>query len=86
MRSNKTIYADHPAEKVIDKDSYVQLDNTIRIELFVGIEHYRRQADCLSEAKLAAVLSAYRRYRERYEIDENKNVYMDQNEITRLNR
>lgn len=85
MRSNKTIYADNPIETVIDKDSYVQLDNTFRIELFSGLENYRRQEDCLSAMKLAAVLSSYKSYRDRHEIDENKNVYMDQSEITRLN-
>ena len=85
MRSNKTIFSDNPQETVIDKDSYVQLDNTIRVEYFDTLSVYRRQTDKLSSVKLNSVLNAYKEYHEKNEIDENKNVYMDKSEILPLN-
>lgn len=85
MRSNKVIFQGDPIETVIDKDSYVQLDNTLRIEYFDGLIHYRRQTDKLSSVKLKEILLAYQKYHERYEIDENKNVYMNKAEILALN-
>ena len=84
-RTNKTIFADNPDETVIDKDSYVQLDNTLKIENFSGLVRFRRQEDKLSQKKLEDVLAAYRRYHDTHEIDEDKNVYMDRVEILELN-
>lgn len=84
-RSNKTIFYDNPVETVIDKDSYVQLDNTIKLENFVGLAAFRRQKEKLSENKLNDVLTAYKKYHLYYEIDENKNIYMDEQEIKNLN-
>lgn len=85
FKSNKTIFFDEPTETVIDRDSYIQLDNTIQLENFSGLESFRRQTDKLSKEKLEDVLSAYQNYHEIHEIDEMKNVYMDKNEILRLN-
>lgn len=85
MRSNKTVYSDNPQETVIDRDSYVQLDNTMRVEYFQGLELYRRQEDKLSEDKLCDVLKAYKNYHDKYEIDQNKNVYIDKQELQSLN-
>lgn len=82
---NKPVYATDPAETVIDQDSYVQMDNTIKIENCRYLERFRRQRDKLSANKLQEVIFAYRRYHERHEIDENKNVYMDCVEIMALN-
>lgn len=84
MRSNKVIYCDEPQEVVIDKDSYVQLDNTLKLELYDGLETYRRQTDKLSQEKLKSVLQAYKRYHKDHEIDENKQVYMTQSELEGL--
>lgn len=84
MRSNKVIYCDEPIETVIDKDSYVQLDNTFRVELYDGLSKYRRQTDKLSEDKLKDVLKSYRSYHEIHHIDENKQVYMDRKEFEDL--
>lgn len=84
MRSNKVIYCDEPIETVIDKDSYVQLDNTFRVELYDGLSKYRRQTDKLSEDKLKDVLKSYRSYHEIHHIDENKQVYMDMREFENL--
>ncbi len=84
MRSNKVIYCDEPIETVIDKDSYVQLDNTFRVELYDGLSKYRRQTDKLSEDKLKDVLKSYRIYHEIHHIDENKQVYMDRKEFEDL--
>lgn len=85
-KSNKTIYCDSPNETVIDRDSYIQLDNTIRIENFQDIVRFRRQPDKLSNDKLESVLNAYKKYHQEHEIDENKIVYMSETEIKRLNR
>lgn len=84
MRCNKVIYCDEPFETVIDKDSYVQLDNTFRVELYDGLSHYRRQPDKLSENKLQSVLQSYRAYHRNYHIDENKQVYMTKEEFESL--
>lgn len=85
FRGNKAIFNNDPVETVIDKDSFVQLDNTIRIEKFDEIESYLRQTDTLSEYKLNSVLNAYNEYHSKYTIDENKIVYMDKDEILSLN-
>lgn len=84
MRSNKVIYCDEPQEAVIDKDSYVQMDNTLKIELYGELSTYRWQTDKLSEKKLKDVLDAYRNYHESHEIDENKQVYMAKTELENL--
>lgn len=84
MRSNKVIYCDEPQETVIDKDSYVQLDNTFKLELYEGLRIYRRQTDKLSQEKLNSVLRAYQNYHRNHEIDENKQVYMTQHELENL--
>ncbi len=84
MRSNKAIICDTPQESVIDKDSYIQLDNTIRVELYDGLLNYRRQEDKLSPAKLKEVLAAYREYHHMYSISEDKQVYLSKEELEML--
>ncbi|MCD8011912.1 MAG: hypothetical protein LUG99_01805 [Lachnospiraceae bacterium] len=87
MKSNKVIYCDNPPETVIDKDSYVQLDNTFKLELYDELVKYRRQSDKLSSEKLngagkkVGVLVAYKNYHKSHEIDENKQVYMSKSEL-----
>lgn len=85
FRSNKTVYYDNPLETVIDKDSYVQLDNKFTLELYAGLLQYRRQTDKLSKGKLEDVLHAYRTYQANNELDENKIVYMEKGELEDLN-
>lgn len=82
---NKPIYSTNPSETVIDKDSYIQMDKTIKIENCVELEQFRRQRDKLSPARLQSVLAEYQSYHESHEIDENKNIYMDKTEILQLN-
>ena len=84
-KSNKTIFCDDPVETVIDKDSYIQLDNTLQIENCPELLTLRRQEDKLSSKKLKDVLKAYKEYHDTHEIDENKIVYMDKAELLRLN-
>ena len=72
MKCNKTIFCDDPQEVVIDKDSFVQLDNTFRVENISELVRFRRQKDKLSEVKLSEVLTAYREYHESRTIEENK--------------
>lgn len=85
FRSNKTIMRDDPPETVIDRDSFVQLDNKFMLENYPDMEKFRRQTDKLSADKLAAVILAYNEYHERHHLDENKVVYMDQEELEKLN-
>lgn len=85
FRSNKVIFNRDPVETVIDKDSYIQMDNIIRIENCSELENFRRQIDKLSADKLQKVIASYKKYHEMFEIDENKNVYMDKQEILSLN-
>ena len=86
MKSNKVIFCDNPHETVIDKDSYVQLDNAFKLELYDELLKYRRQTDKLSAEKLNGVLKAYKKYHANHEIDENKQVYMSRDEIESLQR
>ena len=85
FKSSKVIFCTDPDETVIDKDSYIQMDNTLRIENFSGLSAFRRQNDKLSKLKLASILNAYKNYHDKIEISENKIVYMDQAEIMSLN-
>lgn len=85
-RSNKVIYCDNPQETVIDKDSYIQKDNTITVEYHENLSKYRRQKDKLSEGKLKDVLNSYRLYHEKYRIDENKQVYMSWEELQNIQK
>ncbi|MCR5846596.1 MAG: hypothetical protein K6G75_00535 [Lachnospiraceae bacterium] len=83
---NKVIFNTNPQETVIDKDSFIQKNNTIMLEYFDGIEKYRRQKDKLSNNKLQNVIQAYKEYHENNEIPENRIVYLDHIEIEKLNR
>ena len=84
MKSNKVIYCDEPIETVIDKDSYIQLDNTFLVELYEDLVKYRRQTDKLSKKKLRDVLKSYQSYHLNHHIDENKQVYMGRKEFESL--
>lgn len=85
FKSNKVILNSNPIETVIDKDSFIQMDNIILIEKCEELKGYRRQIDKLSAQKLQSVITAYKKYHETHEIDENKTVYMDKSEIVSLN-
>lgn len=85
FRSNKVIYYDNPRETVIDKDSYIQLDNKFMLELHNGLLKYRRQTDKLSSDKLNDVIEAYQQYHNNHHLDENKIVFMEEDEIEKLN-
>ena len=83
--SNKVIFYDNPQETVIDKDSYVQLDNRLTIENHCGLLNYRRQQDVLSKEKLESLLEAYAEYHEKYSVDENKIVHITEAELNQIN-
>lgn len=85
LNSNVTITKNNPYEKVIDKDSFVQIDNIIELEYFPELERKRRQKEKLSEKKLTKVINRYNEYKNNELIDENKKVYMDKKEIIKLN-
>lgn len=82
---NKIVMHTKPKETVIDKDSFAQLNNRFTIDLFDELTNYRRQEGKLSTKKLLQVLGAYEKYRFQNEIDENRIVHMDKEEIIRLN-
>jgi len=83
--SNTPIYCDNPNETVIDKNSYIQLDNKIQIEYFDDLIKYRRQPDKLSENKLEDVLEAYDNYHKTNIIESNKIVYITKEELLGYN-
>lgn len=83
--SNKPIYKDDPPETVISKDSYIQLDNKIQLEYYIGLEEFRRTEDTLSAEKLERILRAYEKYHAEHIIDPNKIVYLTKEELERLN-
>lgn len=85
FRSNQIVICDNPRETVISRDSFVQLDNSFKVESCPELGRFRRTQDKLSEKKLEAVLLAYHAYHQQYEIDENKTVYMDRDEVLGLN-
>lgn len=62
------------------------MDNTLKVELYEGLEKYRRQTDTLSAKKLNEVLWAYNTYHDQYQIDEDKQVYMSQEELEGLQK
>ncbi|MBQ9206490.1 MAG: hypothetical protein IJ158_07230 [Treponema sp.] len=83
FRSNKVVSCD--GETVLDKDSYVQLDNKFTIENASDLERFRRQPEKLSNKKLSEVLSAYTSYQCGHSIDSNKCVDMSISEILSWN-
>ena len=86
FKSNCVIYKNCPDEKVIDKDSYLQMDNIIKIDNFDGLNGFRRQFNKLSQEKLKEVLIRYREYQRNNRIDEDKQVYINQEELENLNK
>lgn len=84
-KTNKIIFNTDPKETVIDRDSFIQKDNTIRIELCEELKRCRRQLDTLSSIKLTDTINAYEKYHNDHEIVDDKNVYMDKTELQQLN-
>lgn len=85
LKSNVVIKKSNPDESVIDKDSFVQIDNIILLENFPGLAKKRRQLDKLSDKKFKKVLNRYNEYKNNEWIDDNKKVFMDKEEIISLN-
>lgn len=85
FESNKVIKNSNPVETVIDRDSFVQMDNKFTVDLFQGLVNYRRQTDKLSNVKLQTVLEAYEHYQETHVIDEAKIVHITESELVELN-
>lgn len=85
LKSNVTIRKHNPTETVIDKDSFVQIDNLIQLEYFPELVKKRRQTDKLSEEKFNKVITRYNEYKENEWIDDDKKVFMTKEEIVLLN-
>lgn len=84
-KANKAIYVTRPAETVLYRDSYIQLDNKLVIEYFEGLSAFRRTAATLSRGRLRDVLNAYKAYHENNIIDPERSVYMTREEILKYN-
>ncbi len=85
FRSNIVVYSDDPIETVIQKDSYLQLNNTFTVELCEELLNYRRTIDKLSLEKLQNILMEYKIYHSLNSIHPNKIVHMSKSEIATLN-
>lgn len=85
LKSNVTIRKNNPYETVIDKDSFVQVDNIIILENFSGLEKKRRQKDKLSDEKFNKVLNRYSEFKNNELIVDDKKVFMTKEEIISLN-
>lgn len=85
LKSNVVIKKNNPYETVIDKDSFVQIDNIIQLENFPELVNRMRQTDKLSNEKYLKVKDRYINYKSNEWIDDNKKVYMTKEEIKKLN-
>lgn len=85
LKSNVTIRKNNPYETVIDKDSFVQVDNIIILENFSGLEKKRRQKDKLSDEKFNKVLNRYSEFKNNELIVDDKKVFMTKEDIISLN-
>ena len=85
LKSNVTIRKNNPYETLIDKDSSVQVDNIIMLEIFFGLEKKIRQKDKLNDEKLNKVLKRYSEFKNNELIVDNKKVFMTKEEIISLN-
>jgi copper oxidase (laccase) domain-containing protein len=63
----------------------VRLDDKYTIDIFKGLESYRRSLVKLSENKLSEVIKAYNAYHEKYQIHENRIIHMTAEEIKSWN-
>ena len=81
FRANKPIKC--AGETVIDKNSYIQLDNTFLIENYDGLDKFKKTDDTLKV--FDKILEKYDKYHLDNEIDENKIVYVDRRELEQLN-
>lgn len=85
LKSNVTIRKNNPYETLIDKDSFVQVDNIIMLENFFGLEKKRKQKDKLSDEKFNKVLKRYSEFKNNELIVDDKKVFMTKEEIISLN-
>ncbi len=84
-KSNKAIYQGMTNETVIDQDSFVQLNNTIKLEYYDDLSRFRRQRDKLSNNKLKKVIDAYYDYHKNNRIEESHTIYLNREDIEELN-
>ncbi len=84
-KSNKAVYQGMPDETVIDQDSFVQLNNTIKLEYYDDLSRFRRQTDKLSSNKLKKVIDAYYDYHKNNRIEESHTIYLNKEDIEELN-
>ena len=61
------------------------MNNRIILEYFDELSRYRRQTDTLNKNKLDKVIQKYKDYHNKNLIPENRIVYLDKEEIQKLN-
>lgn len=83
--TNTVIYNISPEEPALPKTSFLQLNNTIKLELFEGISNYKRTEEKLSERKFNKAVRKYDKYHDEHEILDDHIIYMDKIRIQELN-
>ena len=84
--ANFFINSDDPKEKVIQVDSYAQLNNSLTIEYFPELVKFRRNKAKLSKNKLDELLEEYNKYHSNNIIPDERIVYMSKEDILKLNK
>jgi hypothetical protein len=82
---NYYINCSNPKEKVISEDSYAQLNTKLTIQYFPELIKSRYRVETLSKNKLNNLLIAYNDYQNKYDIEEQRIVFMTKEEIVKLN-
>lgn len=62
MKENYFVSCDEPEETVIYKDSYIQLNRIIHVQLCEELKQYRKTTDKLSRGKLELIAKKYSDY------------------------
>lgn len=82
---NYFINSDNPKEIVIFEDSYAQLNTKLTIDKIDELKNARLTLEKLSKSKLNDLLNEYKRYQDKYGIDEQRIVHMTNIDILILN-
>ena len=82
---NYFINSDNPKETVIFEDSYAQLNTKLTIDKIEELKNARLTLEKLSKSKLNDLLNEYKRYQDKYGIDEQRIVHMTSIDILILN-
>ena len=82
---NYFINSENPKETVLYEDTYAQFNTKLTIENCTMLSKFRKTKDTLSSKKLNDLLKEYYDYQNNNIINEERIVYMTQEEIIELN-